>query len=417
MNTSPLHEPRLNRQFLSQRVATALQKLGTGEDKSILNFWGCPGGGRTTLLEDFKVKLLDDENVAVLGIWDVSAAPIEKIITDIQNALDDAATDKNKVILIDNLRALDANGSDDPIFLQFEQSLMATVVHRKDVLTLIISQHEIRQWHELVVRMRQVSYLIPSLSRHEFDKKAVEMGFDPLDVFARTLGHPLPLEWIKENQNIGTIEIDNRAATYFLKDLKKDIRTETRVLSLLINFDEALMEKVLKSIGLAQRKNYFALLETIRHMGFAGLINNDSRTGMYHFTDPSVRQLLARGYRNEHPDHHRKIQALLLAYYKEAATRPSTLQNFFVNVIYHMTLHAALNHQDASEQCQSWLSDTLPAWQQDVNWQAVQEVWLSGQGDEFVSVELAALLGQDMYEYVSQFIHTRMEEENGKAND
>ena len=202
-------------------------------------------------------------------------------------------SDKIKVILIDNLSALQADGSDDPVFLQFEHNLMATVVHRKDVLTLIISQHEIRQWHELVVRMRQASYLIPPLSRREFENKAREMGLPPAEAFTRALGHPLPLEWIKENQDISISEIDTRAAEYFLKDLKKDIREETKVLSLLIRFDEALMEKVLKSAGLARRKNYFALLETIRDMGFAGLIIHDSRTGMYHFTDPSVKQLPA----------------------------------------------------------------------------------------------------------------------------
>ena len=94
MNTNTLNtELKLDRQFLSQRVDTALQKLGTGEDKSILNFWGCPGGGRTTLLEEFKERLTSNENLTVLGIWDVNsdAVPIEKIIADIQNALDNTA--------------------------------------------------------------------------------------------------------------------------------------------------------------------------------------------------------------------------------------------------------------------------------------------------------------------------------------
>lgn len=415
MNTSPLNiENKPNRQFLSLRVDMALHNLASGEDKSILNFWGCPGGGRTTLLENFRSQLVSKENVSVPGIWDVNAKPIENTIAEIQDALDTTEPNKIKVILIDNLRALEESGGDNPTFLQFEHNLMATIVHRRDVLTLIISQHEIRQWHELVVRMRQQSYPIPPLSREEFDAEARNLGLDPDDAFQRCKGHPLPLEWIKEDQNVKDVEIDQRAANYFLKDLEKDVCEETRVLSLLIQFDEALMEKVLKSAGLARRKNYFALLETIRHMGFAGLIMHDSRSGMYRFTDPSVQQLLARGFRSENAAKAKEIHAMLVEYYKQACSRPATLHNFFVSAIYHMAWSANLNELNGAGLCKEWLETMRPAWR-DANWKAVQKSWIN-ESNSFVYAEVGSMLGNDICDHITGFITAQLEANDGSTD-
>lgn len=415
MKTSPLHiEMKPNRQFLSQRVDMALQNLESGEDKSILNFWGCPGGGRTTLLENFRSQLMGKENVSVLGIWDVNALPIENTIVEIRDALDSTEPNQIKVILIDNLRALEENGGDNPTFLQFEHNLMATIVHRRDVLTLIISQHEIRQWHELVVRMRQQSYPIPPLSREEFKVKARNMGLDPDDALIRCKGHPLPLDWIKEEQKIKNAEIDKRAADYFLKDLQKDVCEETRMLSLLIQFDEALMEKVLKNAGLARRKSYFALLESIRHMGFAGLIMHESRSGMYRFTDPSVQQLLARGFRSENAAKAHEIHAMLVEHYKQACTRPATLHNFFVSAIYHMAWNANLNELDGPRLCKEWLEAMRPTWQ-DANWKAVQNSWLN-ESNSFVHAELGSMLGNETCDHITSFIKAQLETNDGSTD-
>ena len=92
----------------------------------------------------------------------------------------------------------------------------------------------------------------------------------------------------------------------------------------------------------------------------------------------------------------------------ETANRPSTLHNFFVNVIYHMAWNATLNNLDASKQCREWLTNMLPAWQ-GANWKAVQDSWSSGEDDSFVSAELNSMLGHDLYGYISQFIHAQVE--------
>jgi len=389
-----------NRISLYDRVREALEQLPSGEGKSIFNFWGCPGEGRTTLLEHLRDILFKKVDSVTVAMWDADKIPVDELIVDIQTWLEIASHQLIKVILIDNLRALLVDGSDNPYFVEFEHNLVTELVNRNDVLMIIASQHEIRQWHELLVRMRQTSWLIPPMTREEFDEAAQARGIQPAKALELSLGHPAPLDWIYDKPGISIDEIDSRAIKYFLRGLEEDISEETRALSLLLQFDEIVMERALEAAGLGGEKTYFDLLDSIRKMGFAGMLLHDSRTGVYKFTDASVRRLLARGYRRENSQRIQRIHETIFAYYSEAARRASILQNNLCSAVFHLAWYAKLKGENVVASCIDWVNLMTPFWK-DADWEQTWHVWLSGQGESTIVLELCELLGDDGYNKLS----------------
>jgi hypothetical protein len=238
----------------------------------------------------------------------------------------------------------------------------------------------------------------------------------PEAAFELSLGHPALLNWIYDKPGIDVEKIDIQAVKYFLRELDDNVREEARALSLLLQFDEVIMEKVLKAAGLGKEKTYFDLLDSIRQMGFTGLLIHESRIGVYRFTDPSIRRLLARGVMNNNPNKFHDIHKLISDYYCNAAHRASILQYNLCSAIYHLAWNTKLNGKNAYDHCVGWVNEMLPMWK-DADWNQVWHAWLHGQGEPVIILELQNLLSEDGYNKLSHMLKAEWRKSHEKANN
>jgi hypothetical protein len=373
---------------------TALDQLKAGTGFALLNFWAGRGGGKRTLLEAFATHLGQRTDVRVSGPWDAQVYNKAQLAIEMRQALD-SDPERIKIFLIDNLSAVTENGSPDPDFPGFEHSTLAPLVLRDDVLIIIASQHEIRQWRELEVKMRHDSIQIPSLTLEEVSAAVADQQIDPPLAYQATCGHRLALNWLLTEPGLNAGQIALRLEEHLLGHLPEDIRQIAQAASLLLHFNQNTLHKALSAIQPDRPLQAADDLRRIQHLYREGILVYDQRRSLYRFADPAVRQLLRRAVCAAGKLDCPMIHRALTEYYKEEARRPFFLPRYIVNVLYHLASTGGGNEPTALTQaCLDWIERTRPLWVS-ADWGAVLQAWQDAEGDPWAAAELQRMIGAE----------------------
>ncbi|MCU0489629.1 MAG: hypothetical protein MUE67_11860 [Anaerolineales bacterium] len=381
------------------------------QEINLLNLWGGPGAGKSETLIRLASQLRPDDQLAILGNWNWPATKgqiIEEVRTKLVECETNSCKDKIKIVLIDYLETILPRGGDNPDFVRLEQELMVDLVQRRDILVIVTSLHQIRQWREPLVRMHQISYLLGAPEPEALDRQVKALGFDVRLVRQLTQGSPSALSWLKQNPAADEAYINREARSFFLAPLDGEMQELAWAASVLLRFNQAALHLVWAEAGLVQDDSYLKDMERIRAMAFAGLIAYNATEGVYYFTDTSTRRLLARGYRESHTQEYRRMVNALAAHYRSEANLAHALYKYFVSAIYFTQIAVALNQdQGLSFDVTGWVQDRLKD-SEGVNLPALQASWQTGQGDPILRQELQELLAVDFAKINSMLEIKRM---------
>jgi hypothetical protein len=221
------------------------------------------------------------------------------------------------------------------------------------------------------------------------------------------LGHPQLLKWLDANPTISESEIAKRAAAYFLDGLPAATAEYATLLSLLPNFDVAVLREVapLES-GDTAEGFYSRYLDRLHDLVAAGIITWSADTGGYQFLDGVVRCHLARSFRFRRPDDAYRIHQRAASHFQAEAARLGVLQMFFVSVMYHLAYAAAVvGATSPGQPAVDWVKTRLSDGG-DVRHDAVLETWLTGAGDWVVRDELDRLIGAEDNARITAWLET-----------
>ena len=383
----------------------------------LLNLWGGRGCGKSAYLNWLLEQLEPSDLVLAcnLWIWPEYSDP-SQLSDDIRSWLleRDHKGDGNKwtVILLDHIESIQQDGTDNPSFVDFEQDFMLEMVQKTGIIMIVTSLHEIRQWHEPLIRRQQKSLLLASPEKDEFLKIASQRGLDAEQAYQLTKGNLKALEWLQDKTTRRKLDIDVIARDFFLDPLSPEMRNCAWAASLLLRFDREALNLVLVGAGFSDGASYADDMARVRALAFAGLLAYDVSEGLYYFTDASTRRLLARSYQQSNPEIYSRILEKLARHYWEEAQLPYSLHKYFVETIYYAALtdqQADLPTQNKVEQILSQIESNQFNWA-DMDVSKVIYAWENGHGDPEIASELQDLLGMKIFNTISAELrqHERM---------
>jgi len=211
-----------------------------------------------------------------------------------------------------------------------------------------------------------------------------------------TLGHPRLLTWLLADPPLSEAELATRAAPYFLEGLPVATSEYATMISLLPNFDVAVLRAVAPVEGTQVAEGFLSqYLDRLHELLVAGILTWSTQTGAYRFLDAVVRCQLARSFRARRPDDAYRIHQLAASYFQAEARRVGVLQFFIVDVIYHLAYAAALAGAERPGQAAlAWVEANREPWAA-APWAQVLEAWQTGAGDPVVKDDLRRLMGPE----------------------
>jgi len=380
-----------------------LDALPGNVEPALLTFWTYRGGGKTTFLHSLSSALAAPE-VAVVGLWDVAAMELDRMIQEILHAVE-AASGVKKVVLLDNLDA-SLRLNDGQGFFELEHELVLKLLERQDVLLITTSQIPITtQWREYDVRIRQENHLIPPLSEQQITQMEAATSSCASQLFARSRGYPQVLAWLQQVPHLSEVELAQRVADYFLADLPDKTRELAFAASLLPLFDIAVLRDLLATESDVEQEGFYAdYVDRIRELIGIGLVAWDMNVGAYRFCNAVVRRLLAEGFQALRPDDFKRIHQIAAQYYQAESRRASYLHYTLVSAVYHMAQVQYIDDpSNVGNYCSRWVRDHLETWM-GADWVAVLDAWRGASGDEVVRKELHTLLGDETVDNITQLL-------------
>lgn len=379
----------------------------------LLNLWAARGGSKTMLLQQMGERLDAVEGSSVLGLWDLETGDAVQIQREVLSAVE-AAKSAKKVVLLDNLDAL-LRGDEGEVFFHFEEETIHRLIEREDVLIIVTSEIELRQWHEYDVRAAQKSYRIPPLTAEEVAPLATKWAIPPEHAFELTMGHPQALEWLRNQPDISEEELAAKSQDYFLDGLSTESRRLALAACLLPSFDVAVLRRVLPpdqadpSTEFSESEStgmYLDYFDQIRELMGAGLVAWDIESGAYRFTDGAIRRLLARSVRLGQPETFDHIHREAADYYSAEARHAAYLHYSLVNAIYHLAqAHRSEGRPKVARRCDEWVQSNLKRWI-GADWAAVIRTWQTGIDDDSLKEEIQALIGLDAFSEITRLLET-----------
>lgn len=381
-------------------VFQSLNLLIQGNESELLifNIWGAPGSGKTYVLNEIKNKAKDMERVKVFGPIDVSEHN-HKLLDDTLSEVNNAGMHYTKLILLDNLKSVINTGQEDAFIYDVEDRLVSPVISNGNTIVVITSLHEIKQWRSMEVRIRHKTILIPSLDTEIFKASIKTANLNYATTYKKTLGHPKLLDWLVKSPDLVDEEIDKKAINFFLNGLEPETKKIAQVMSLSNSFSVPAYQKALEVMGLRVENSYFNDLKKIKEMGSIGLVIYESNNGMYRFSDPILREVLARAFRHEFPDLAAKVYHELAELSIYEAKFANSLPSHLLNVIYQQLWNSKLNGFSYSQWLDEWFSNNNDVWK-DTNWKEVDRVVAKNPSSKYILNEIKKLAGPEIYKKI-----------------
>jgi len=406
-----------SRSELMKWLLKVLEDSRAGGEFALINLWGCLGVGKSHFLKALQTLFETQPNTVVFTPWNAGQIVPDELARQIKQTVQDASETSIKVLLVDDLESLSPeDGSDLPAFLELETQLIAELIQRQDILFIITSTHELRQWHHFEIKMRQVSLPLPPI-----DKSAIQAVADQLhkpysEVYAATYGYPLALAWLEDHPQASQLELDQYIAEELLGALSVNLQHVALISSLLLDFDMAVLQKAAQAAGIELAKNYYDHSLLVQQLAIAGFVAHDIRNGGYRYTNSAVRRLLARLYRSRSAHAFNAVHTAMADFYQQEAHRTNFLHQFLVNAIYHIAWgHVEQRMDTASRACQEWIIQMTPAWI-GADWQLVLHTWESGRGNPDVVEEIIELIGLDTYQKIADHMNIQIEKADRLEN-
>lgn len=396
------------RKSILLHVQEALDGLSDDDSLAVLTFWSSRGGGQTTLLKLVQKFLSANRDVSILGPWDFRQQARGELSLEVLNQVAQVATGK-RVVLLDNVDTL-LTPDDDSTFFDFERQVLHPLLERRDTLIIATSQIALGMWHEYDVRLRHKSYYVPALTSAEVALVCEPWKVDARQAYSLTFGHPQTLDWLRVEPQLTEQEIAGRADAYFLHNLSPEAADFARAVCPLLVFNVALVRLVLAADTSAETSLQDGLfgeyIDRIRELISVGLLQWEISVGAYRFADSSVRRLLARHSRVQHPAEYERTHRIAAEYFQGEARYTSYLQSSFVSAVYHLAcVFSSDQHESAGERCRKWVQDNIDYWQ-GADWEAVIRAWQTGTDDEGVREELQSIIGRTFFDQITQLLQT-----------
>lgn len=384
------------RQWILETLAHTFANLEEPTAPLLLTLRGSPGSGKTAALRALRAAL-EMVPTPCLGLWDAYECQAAELLAQIEETLGRVPPGQLGVLLVDNLDALLWKEGSEP-FVEFERRVAHPLAQRQAVVLVATSRVDL-PWREYAVRVHHKTCVLAALTAADVALVTEKWEMPAQEAYARTLGHPWTLEQLRQDLNRSAAELASRAAEYFLADLPPETTELTRMASLTLVFDVALLRELLPSRQADDSDGYY--LEQIRRMRQTGLVNWQVGVG-YRFFDSAVRRLLARSLFYRSSRRFEEFHAQAWDYYQDIAKGTSFLPYSLVSAVYHRAqMYHALGTppEDAGKRCAEWVEDSVAQWK-GAKWGDVVAVWESGMGDRLIREELIELLGEKMYHQI-----------------
>lgn len=383
-------------------ILQALNNIASGKESDLLlfNIWGPHGSGKTYMLDLIKGQVQSLGNVKIFGPIDLSKKDhdlLDKTLNDTKKT----SHLTPKIVLLDNLKSVVREGQEDMFIYDVEERLIGPVLSTGDTVIVVTSLHEIKQWRSVEVRARHRTILIPPFAPKKF-KETVKSGkLNYITVLKKTLGHPKLLEWLMENPSWDMEKLDGKALEYFLNGLEPVTRRVAQAVSLSFSFNVPAYQTIVKSAKLDGNSSYFSDLKKIKELGSIGLITYESTTGMYHFSDPVLRGVLARSFMREFPNLATEIYNALAELAERESIFVNSLPSHFLNLLYYQAWKAKLHAFPFREWLDQWFHD-----REDLSWQDVNRQILSNPSSKYILAELKKIADPEIFKTIELKLHS-----------
>ena len=393
---SQLLASRIN---LFSNILSALENTDSKNIPLLLVFWGSRGCGKTTFLTEAQKRLSSNSEIEIAGFWDMSKSNSHDLPSLILEAVKNKSA-KYKAVIIDNMDVLlkDPSGRD---FFDFESNAILPLIEQGDTLIIAGSQVELSLWQEYDVRLRQENHHLGPLDLDEIKEIIKGTEFNAETVYELTFGQPKVLEEYLSHPRWTERDTTRFASDYFLEELPDETRGIAQTVSLFPAFNVFILRKALgdekkEDEGLLSKYND-QIDELTRHW----IIQYDTDTGAFRFTDNAIRRLLALHFAISRPKQFDRIQRIAAEYFQEEAKSASYLPQLIVSAVYHQAqANRALSEGRRGAHCVNWVEKMRDYWN-GADWEQVIEMWGSGAGNLELKNEIVSLIGTRHYQKIS----------------
>ncbi len=240
------------------------------------------------------------------------------------------------------------------------------------------------------------------LNLDEIKETVKTMKLDAETVYNLTFGQPKVLEQYLSHSKWTKKDITRFASNYFLEELLTKTQEIAQVVSLFPAFNAYILRKVQ---GNANREDDGMLAQyndQINELTRRWIVQFDTDSGAYRFTDNAIRRLLALHYASSYPKKFADIQCVAAEYFQEEAKSASFLPQLIVSAIYHQ---AQSNHAQSEAKrgahCVKWVASMRDYWN-GANWKQVIEKWESADDNPELKDEILSLIGNRHYKKISK---------------
>jgi hypothetical protein len=225
---------------------------------------------------------------------------------------------------------------------------------------------------------------------------------DAETVYNLTFGQPKAVEEYLSHRKWTQQETARFASNYFLEELPPETREIAQMVSLLPAFNVYILRKVQGNANTEDDGLLAQYNEQINELTRRWIVQFDTDSGAYRFTDNAVRRLLALHYAASRPKQFNDIQGIAAEYFQEEAKSASFLPQLIVSAIYHQAQSSrAQSPGKRGAHCVKWVQSMRDHWN-GANWKQVIDKWESGDGDPELKNEIRSLIGDRYHKKISE---------------
>lgn len=366
-----------------EKIAAKLHDLANKRlvKECVLNLYGVPGIGKSTLLEGLAKKLKSEQwDIIYFDVTDVGQAlepaqqqclevlytALEKIkaITDLPTLPATLSSPEREQILatiVERLIKLEKpllvlsdtwERAPEALFSWFERHFLLPLVRSERLLAVLASQGTLR-WRQFEVRRRVVAEQLQPLKPEDTAKQIGTDNKRGNEIFAYTFGHPLMNDAIyKEWKARGFPDIDLAMIKQLIADadlievmydrimdgVPDEVKQLLEILTIFREFDLHTIRNVVPEFApsFAQRSDS-ALLLSIKQLLDTKLVYWHDGNRSYEI-DPTMRQIFARALAQHQPNHYHRVRAAARTYYADLVNTLKSNRNLYVIEYFYQQL-------------------------------------------------------------------------------
>jgi transposase InsO family protein len=380
--------PFINRDAEKALVRQSLEQLKhrVPVKENVINFYGLPGIGKTTLLHELYHAHQQDDQVLTMwldlatlsaesdpeaAMWQFIQAlahpeHISQGHTTLQPCLEQsisqgttpdiaaervvaclAALDKPILLLLDSWEHVS-----DTLFAWVERAVLLKLVQTERMFAVLNSHMGLR-WRQFGVRRRARDWMLEPFTQQQTQQQIDCSDDISRAVFAITFGHPYAnevvlehlhphrhsVQWLERHAAPVAAEVVEALLTRTVHDDSGEIRRALEVLALFREFDVNTLRTILPMfLDEFAHRTQPSLIMTIKRMQESKIVSWDHTKRAYQI-DPTLRKIFARALRLKNPERYAAIRSAAVEYYASLVREVSGSRNIYLlEYYYHLLL-------------------------------------------------------------------------------